>query len=138
MSYITEQDLIERFGEDEILALSDRDDSGTPDPEVITQAIEDADGEINSRVGVKYSTPIEPAPPVLQAMACDIARYRLYGVQATDQVKERYNNAIAFLNAVASGRAVIDGVTESPPAGIGGIEAEAHDRVFSMDTLQDF
>ena len=44
-SIITRQDLIDRFGEDELVLLTDREGRGVIDDEVLNRAIEDAEAE---------------------------------------------------------------------------------------------
>lgn len=102
MSYCTRQNLIDRFGEDELIQRSDRSNLGVIDDTVLNQAISDADEEINGYIA-KY-LPLASVPPVLIPLACDIARYRLYDDAAPDLIKERYRNAIAYLLGVAKGQ----------------------------------
>lgn len=103
MTYCTPQDLIDRFGEDELLQLTDRDALGTLDHEVIERAIADAGAEIDSHLGGRYQLPLHPVPRILTTYAADIARYRLYDEQATDQVQRRYDDARKFLQAASKG-----------------------------------
>ena len=44
-SIITRQDLIDRFGEDELVLLTDREGRGVINDEVLNRAIEDAEAE---------------------------------------------------------------------------------------------
>ncbi|MBB3231707.1 gp436 family protein [Halomonas stenophila] len=119
MPYITLQDLIDRFGQDELLQLAD-DGAGAIDQGEIDLAISDAGGEIDGRVAAGgYDVPLDPVPSIIQAYACDIARYRLYDEHATDQVTKRYEDAIKFLRAVAKGEVLlgIGGDADEPTAG---------------------
>ena len=103
MSYCTPQDLIDRFGEDELTQLTDRDALGTLDHAVIERAIDDATAEIDSYLGGRYQLPLNPVPRILTTYAADIARYRLYDEAAPDQVQRRYDDAQKFLRAAAKG-----------------------------------
>ena len=103
MPYITLTDLTQRFGEDEILSLTDTG-SGEIGTELVDRAIEDASGEIDGYVAAGgYTLPLTPVPSIIKAYACDIARYRLYDESALEQVSKRYDDAIKFLRAVAKG-----------------------------------
>lgn len=103
MSYCTQDDLIDRFGEAEITQLSDRAGLGDLDSAVVAQAIADADAEINGYLSGRYTLPLAVVPPVLVRVACDITRYWLFGHDVTELVKDRYDQAIAYLGKVAAG-----------------------------------
>ncbi len=49
--------------------------------------------------------PLPNVPSNLKRMACDIARYRLYFQQPTEEVRKRYEDAISFLKRVAENKA---------------------------------
>lgn len=106
-AYLTLDDLIRRFGRDEILNLAEdrTDDSGEVIDRVrIDDAIQDATGEIDSALaGGGYQLPLEAVPSLITAYGCDIARYRLYDDRATEQVTKRYDDAIKALNLIARG-----------------------------------
>lgn len=106
-AYLTLDDLIQRFGRNEILDLAEdeSDASGeTIDQARVDVAIADAAGEIDSALaGAGYQLPLEAVPAIIAAYACDIARYRLYDDRATEQVAKRYDDAIKALRAIASG-----------------------------------
>ena len=137
MSYCTEQDLIDRFGESEIVELTDRQRTGLQDSSVIDKAIADAAARIDASVGRRYRVPLTTVPEVINGVACDIARYLLHDEQAPEQVATRYRAAIELLNRIADGRAVLP---DAEAAGEGKLEIEisAPTRTFSMTTLEDF
>lgn len=98
--YATEADLVARFGE-EIGGLKVM----VSNPTFVEDAIQDATEEINGHIGDRYSLPLPNVPSNLKRMACDIARYRLYFQQPTDEVRKRYEDAVAFLKRVADNKA---------------------------------
>jgi len=109
VSYCTKQDLIDRFGETELIQLTDR-----PDPEtgavtgaivdaVLNPAIQDAKDEINGWLAGRYQLPLATVPEVLRRIGCDIARYYLYEQTVTDQVRKRYEDAVKFLACLGKG-----------------------------------
>ncbi|WP_312929107.1 gp436 family protein [Stutzerimonas nitrititolerans] len=106
-AYLTLDDLIRRFGRDDILDLAEDkdDDTGeTIDQDKVDDAIQDATGEIDSALaGGGDRLPLASVPPILTAYGCDIARYRLNDERATEQVTKRYDDAIKALRAIASG-----------------------------------
>jgi phage gp36-like protein len=103
MPYCTEQDLIDAFGEDELIRLTDRDSIGAIDSAVLARAQSSAEGEIDGYLISRFGAPVNPAPKVLVRICCDITRYYLYDDMATDQVTKRYDDAVKFLKAVAKG-----------------------------------
>lgn len=104
MSYCTQADLVTRFGNDEILQLSDKARVGEIDSEVVNRAIDDASAEIDGYLAGRYRLPLSAVPALLTLYACDIARYRLFEDGAYEQVIERYNNALRYLRDVAQGK----------------------------------
>lgn len=102
MSYCTRQNLIDRFGEQELIQLTDRDIVGVINDTVLNQAISDADAEINGYL-TAYPLPLATIPANLVRIACDVTRYYLYDVTVTEQVKDRYDSAIKYLMQVAKG-----------------------------------
>lgn len=139
MPYATQQNLIDRFGEPELIQLTDRAQTGAIDAAVLDQAIADADAEINSYL-TAYSLPLLVVPANLVRVACDIARYYLYDDQMVESVKQRYDNAIAWLKLVAAGKIVLpaDATGELPEPTSNDVEFTAADTVFNTNTLGGF
>lgn len=141
MPYATQQDLVDRFGETEVIQLSDRTGTaGAIDVAVVAAKLADADAEIDGYLAGRYSLPLVPVPLTLQRIACDIARYHLYDDRVTETVAARYAAAIKFLTAVSKGdiQLGVDAGGEAPPSAAGAPSYTACDPVFSRDTLKDF
>lgn len=146
MSYATKQNLIDRYGSDELLQLTDRTNIGSIDDIVITRALVDADAEINGYLATRYTLPLLPVPTGLEKLACDIARYRLYEDRVTETVAQRYKDAIRFLQEVSSGKASLGpDAANAQPVATGGPSSSGGDRVFTKGrangatgTLDDF
>ena len=107
MSYCTPQDMIDRFGENELIDLTDRDDTGAINADVLGRAIDDASAKIDSYLGSRYQLPIDPLPPILVRYACDIARFNLYDESVPDVVETRHKDATRFLELVAAGKVLL-------------------------------
>ncbi len=110
--YATVQDMLDAYGEAEVIALTDRAGEGHVAEAIATAALTRASDEADSYLAGRYAVPVATVPPVLAAMVCDIARYRLTGgeAQETDPITERYRLAIRWLERVASGAADLPGV----------------------------
>ncbi|MPW43369.1 gp436 family protein [Acinetobacter guerrae] len=102
--YANRQDLEARFGSDEVANLEAMQTSVS----AIADALQDADEEIDSYIAVKYQLPLPSVPSTLKRVACNIARYRLYFQQPTEEVENRYRAEIDFLKRVADGKAVLN------------------------------
>lgn len=103
--YCTVADVVSRFGERELLQLTDRNRTGEVDETAITRAIGDASHEIDSYLGARYELPLASIPPVLVPVCADMARYYLYEDRVTEHVKTRYTERVAYLVRVSKSTA---------------------------------
>lgn len=140
MGYATQQDLVDRFGETEVIQLSDRAGTGAIDAAVVAAKLADADAEIDGYLAGRYTLPLVPVPLTLQRIACDIARYHLYDDRPTEYIAKRYDAATAFLRSVAKGdiQLGVDAGGDAPPSAAGAPSYSAPDQVFDRSTLKDF
>lgn len=129
-------------GEEELIQLTDRADppSGEVDQAVAEAALVAATSLIDGYVGAQYQLPLVSVPPMLVDIACDIARYRLYKTSATDQVRQRYKDAIDALTAISKGVITLPlpaaGGSASQPAGREDVMViESEERIFSRSKL---
>ncbi|MCB8748322.1 DUF1320 domain-containing protein [Rhodoferax sp. U2-2l] len=116
MSYASQSDMVERFGEAEVAGRTNRVDGLTIDQVVLDRALADADAEINSYLARRYSVPLTTTPPVINRLACDITRYRLFDDGVPDTVRQRYEDAVSLLKKFASGDVQLVGQAEAPTA----------------------
>lgn len=141
MPYATPQDVIDEIGEREVIALTDRDNLGVVDSALLTRKLGDAAALIDAHLVGRYTLPLAGSFPVLRRYACDIARYLLSGSDVTEveTVRNRYKDAIKFLEAVRDGRIQLGadaaGQAAAEPARISVVGS---DRVFTRDSLSDF
>lgn len=136
MTYATKQDLIDRFGNTELAQLTDRTNGTTIDDAVLNKALADADAEINAYISVNHVLPLLPVPANLVRVAGDIARYYLYEDRVTERVKQRYDDAIAFLKNVAAGRASLGvDAAGAAPAPAQTVQFPASQKVFIREDI---
>ena len=102
MPYAAIEDLRERFGDQEIDELLDRDGDGEADAGVADAVLADASAEIDALLASRYATPVADAP-LLNAICCDLARYRLYDNVAPEIVKERKKYSVDMLKSIGKG-----------------------------------
>jgi phage gp36-like protein len=140
VTYATQSDLVTRFGDTELIQLTDRQGTvGEIDSAVVDRALLDADAEIDGYLAARYALPLASVPRLVLGAACDIARYRLYDDRATEQVTRRYEDAIKLLKLIAEGKVQLGLDAAAQPVVVaGGPQAEGADRVFSRDLLADY
>ena len=127
MAYITITDIRKRLSESKLTQLTDYKNLGSTDTDVVTAAISSASGIIDSYCSGRYSLPLS-ASDQLKDLAITAAIYKLHeGRQlAPDQVRQSYEDAIAFLKDVSAGKASLDQATVSQTSGSGPIVARDH------------
>ncbi len=100
--YAMLQDMQSRFSVD-LMRVAVIPGTATLDEAVVTQALEDASSLIDGYLAGRYPLPLAHVPTALVPICCDIARHRLYGEQAPEQIAKRYEAAVAFLKSVGRG-----------------------------------
>lgn len=107
MSYVTVQAMIEKFGERELVDLTDNEQpyTDTINQQKLEAAIESANSEIDGYISGRYSLPLAVVPPFLKAVGCDMAYYHacLGDTVLNERAKLRYDNAIKILTNIAKG-----------------------------------
>lgn len=131
MPYASQTDMTRRFGEAELIQLTDRQGVGAIDTQVLGDALNSADAEIHAYIAGRYPVPLPAVPPIIVQIACDIARYRLWADRASDEVRRRYEDARALLDRIARGLAVLPLPPQQTPAPYA--EARPGSAVFRRD-----
>ncbi len=116
MSYATLADLEERYTADLIVTIADNNGDGQPDEQVVSRALVDADGIINSYLSVRYSLPLTQVPQVIIAAAVDIAVYRMAMTadRLTTEMRVRFEDAMTWLKHISEGKAGL-GIPDPTP-----------------------
>ena len=109
MTFAALNDLQMRFGDQELMLLADRDNDGVIDAGVVEAHLQDADAEIVSELAGAVAINAAAPPLNLVRIACQIARYRLYGANPPEAARNDYKDAIGFLRLVRDGKASLDG-----------------------------
>ncbi len=138
--YASQQDMIDRFGEQELVERTDRVEpyTGSIDSTVLDTALTDASNVVDGYVGARHQLPLASPPELLKQLTCDIARWKLYDDDATEAVTKRYEEAIAQLRDVARGVIVLQVAGTEPPAAPDRAEVDGPDRVFDRDSMRGF
>jgi phage gp36-like protein len=144
MPYCTLDDLKEKISEEELIQLTDDEETGLIVTSRTDRAIADADAKIDGYCAVRFSVLFEPVPPLVRKLSVDIAIYNLLQRrQGADEDRERdYKDAIQYLQDIAKGKAT-PGVQPPPdPPGeddlTGGSQVSARDKMFGTDTMDKY
>lgn len=132
MTYAVSADLQTRFGATEVAALGDETR--------LNSALADAASEINSHLARAYALPLTGTIPVLTAIACDLARVRLYDDTTPETVLRRAQSARKRLKEIADG--TTDLVTDAGDVvkrlASRGADATAQTRALDPEAMQAF
>jgi phage gp36-like protein len=131
MAYATLSDLVSRFGEEQLVQLTDRNGSGVIDQSIVDQAINDASALIDGYLSGRYPVPLSPVPAILVGYACDLARYNLFpdaNLDDVNTVRIRQRDAIRFLEQVGQGKLSLGLRTE--PTRDNGVQFSTNQNVF--------
>jgi len=150
--YTSPVDIVNTYGRPYLLYSADRDNNGDIDMVAALVAIRDGEEECNSYLGTVYELPLpgiterdDPennpnVPHELRRVARDISIYRLsptYDV-LTEEKRVRYEDAVKWLKAVASGLVKLPTIvpgTPLPTSG-GGIQVCSNPRVMTLRKLR--
>lgn len=140
MIYATQQNMIDRFGEEELIQLTDRTHIGVIDAVVLTQALTDASALIDGYLRAAYTLPLANVPAELVLVCCNLARFYLYDDRVIDVVQKRRDEAVSWLKDVSAKRVSLgaDSVGNAAPAASGGVSFIAAERVFDATSLRDY
>ncbi len=143
--YATQQDLIDRFGLEELVRLTNpaARAATTVNAQRLDQALADAKAEIDARLAGRYALPLPSKPEILTRLACDLARYFLFdgsNQRPTEQAQKRYDDAIAYLNKLATGAINLSLAQDQTPPPVAGAAPSftGEPRVFTRDSLRDW
>ena len=118
MTYATRAHMIAAYGEDELIELTDRAETGGIDDAVLSPALVAADAEIDGYVGRVVALPMTEVPQLLRQLALVIARYRLSTDQPDGRVRLDYEDALVTLKAISKGVVVLDLPSAEEPSPI--------------------
>ena len=138
MSYCSQQDLVDRYGSDE-LGLITSGVKGQIDGTKVARALTDTDSLINSYIAERYTVPVNPVPSALNAAACAIARYKLWVNKASERITQDYKDALAWLVQIAAGTASLADAQSAPTEQVSGssVKIVAPARKFTSCSLKD-
>lgn len=141
MTYASLQQLIDRFGEQVLLDLTDRASPavGAIDPAVVDRALADTDAAIDGYLAGRYALPLVDVPPRVVDLALTIAIYKLHPFEPDPKITRDYEQAMKALLAIARGEERLPLAGAEPAAtGNSGVVTNDRERPFTEDNLKGF
>ncbi len=143
MAYSTLAEIKLIIPENDILQLTDDEETGAIVESRVTEAIARADQIIDGYLRNSYTVPLAPVHALIADASAGIAVFNLYqrrqsgGVE--QGVKDRRNNAIKILQEISKGRISL-GVTgeDGPGAGAYQTNKTSDDKTFTETVLDTF
>lgn len=96
-------EFVQRFGLDEVIAMTDRAGVGRIDREYLIQALADGQAIAEANVASRYALPLPSVPAILKLYVADLARARLYPRGAPEGVGDAAKAATRSLERIQSG-----------------------------------
>src|SRR6266704_1385566 len=141
MAYAVQADLSpRRIPNAELLQLTDDTNSGVVNAQMVTDILDEASAQIDSYCRVRYTVPLQASSQV-KGLCLTIAEYLLYlrRTRMKDEVRQAYEDAIAFLKDVDRGNAGLDQPVAATPQSSGGdVQVTQKPERFSDSALGGF
>lgn len=141
MRYAAKADMLQRYGEKELIQITDRAEpyQDVINDDILNNALDDASAQIDLHLAGRYALPLATVPPALVDMCCTAAWYRLNRGRYTDEMRKDYEDVLQQLENIASGKVKLElgGGTE-PQSAAAIAKVSAPDRIFNRDTLKGF
>lgn len=141
MTYVTQDQLVTRFGRPMLVALTDRGElaTGEIDGSIVDRALADTDALIDGYLLARYVLPMAEVPALITDIAGAIAAWKLHTTAPDPKIEADYKAAMQLLTAIAAGnvRIPVQGVD---PAEVGDTGAQVTDRrrTFTADSMRGF
>ena len=141
MSYATQAQLTERYGEPMLIAATDRGavPLGVPDSAAVGRALVAADGVIDAYLGARYALPLSSIPDIIVNLALEIGIFKLHAYDAPPKLREDHDAAMRMLREIADGRVRLNvaGI-ETPSTGGTGARITDRERPITAENMTGF
>ncbi len=143
MAYAIQSDLVPlRLTQAELVQLTCDDATATVNAAIVTAALEEASGIVDSYCRQRYQTPLQASDQVT-GKTLDIAMWLLFrrrrNAKNGEIIRQGYEDAIAFLGQVSAGRASLDQpVGATPQTADTSVEESTKHLIFNEHHLKGF
>jgi len=138
-------DVLARLPHENLVQLTDDEQTGTVSLSRVMDAIADADALIDGYLRGRYSLPLAiPVPALVRKLSVDLAIYHLYSrrleLVMPESMLERHKNATKALERIQGGIITLTAADKSdiPAPGEYRTQKTVSDRVFSKTVLNRF
>jgi phage gp36-like protein len=141
MAYCTQTDILQQIDNDILQSLTDDHNLGQVDDDMVDRAIADADANIDAYCQGRYTVPLDPVPDKIRQISVDIAIYNLYSRRddtCPETRKDRYREAIRFLEKVAAGNIALGSATPAAVNTGNSVEIDYNARIFTRAKMSGF
>ena len=144
MAYCTLTDLKKQLPESELIRLTDDAAAGVVDTDVVAEAIEGAESEVNTWIGSRVKLPITGAvPSIVTEIAAVLAIERLFARQSfelSNSWKQRIESSRRLLEKFAKGEVTlgVEPPLDSPESYASGMRTSVRTKIFSETELDKF
>lgn len=141
MTYASQANLTDRFGEAMLVALTDRGAvaSGLVDAAVIARALTDTDAMIDGFLATRYVLPLSEVPPLLVDLALQISIYKLHINDPDAKIGKDYDNALKMLRDIGAGAVRIQAAGIEPASSNAqGVQIVDRERPFTAANMKGF
>jgi len=139
--YCDREGLIDRFGEEQLIQLTDQTGSEIIDDAVLENAILDASAEIDMYLAGRYALPLSTTPLPLARIACVLVRDLLAGDsdKADEQWKKEAEACRKTLDKIATGKISLGvDALAATPVSTNGAEMQTGGRIWGRDASTGF
>lgn len=140
--YCTLEDIKESISEEILMQLTDDESSESIDSSIVSNAINFAQEVIDAHLRGRYNVPLANIPDLIRHLSVNIAVYYLYerrlSLEMPASITDRYKNSLKMLEMIQKGLLKIGGEDAVTGAGHGHYKTNKRDRLFSMETIDDF
>jgi len=131
MGYCVIDDIKKVFPEERLIELTDDNNTGAYDENIMNSLIEKATNEINGYCQERYSIPFAVVPGLIKDMCVDIVIYLLYlrRERVPEEIQANYKRILEKLRDIADGKISL-GTTDISEDGISFTNKTEDDRYF--------
>lgn len=141
MAYCEKADILEQVDELILIQLTDDAGAGEVDDDKVTRSIEDSDATVDAYCKGRYTVPLSPVPDKIRQISADIAIYNLFsrrGDAVPETRKDRYKEAIRFLEAIRDGKITLGADTPAATNTRDTVSISSNARLFDRDKMSGF
>jgi phage gp36-like protein len=144
MAYTNLANLIKAVSEDRLIELTDDNDTGVVDTDVIDDVLDQVEELISSKISGRYTTPLaDPVPKLIVSVANDLAIYELHkrrlNLDMPESLEQQRKNAMKILDDIRKKALHLSAnelAVTTDTSGHAGLRAS--DRVFDDETLSKY